>query len=74
MIPRWLSLWGALAMLLCMASALLSFLGVFGAQSAPALAMNAPIALQELALAGWLIIKGLDAGKAEAWANGHPAR
>ncbi len=59
LVPRWLSLWGVLggAMLV-----LYGVLGVFGLDTglgSPAMLLAMPIAVQEMALAGWLLAKGL---------------
>jgi hypothetical protein len=58
LIPRWLSGWGliAIAMLLAMSLSIM-----FGAQpSGTTLLLAAPIALQEMVLAVWLIAKGFN--------------
>jgi hypothetical protein len=59
LVPRWLSLWGVLggAMLV-----LYGLLGIFGLDTdlgSPAMLLAMPIAVQEMALAGWLLAKGL---------------
>jgi hypothetical protein len=58
LIPRWLSVWGLLAILIHLATAFLIMLGGMGADSTPILLMNFPIFLQEMVMAVWLIIKG----------------
>jgi hypothetical protein len=58
LVPRWLSLWGliALAMLLTMV-----VLVMFGREpSGSLLVLALPIAVQEMVLALWLIVKGFD--------------
>jgi hypothetical protein len=63
LIPRWLSGWGifSIAMLLCMA-----LLIMFGAPpSGMTLILALPIALQEMVLAVWLIVKGFHTSQAE---------
>jgi len=58
LVPRWLSLWGILGLFLMLAS---SFLAMFGALDtlSPVLGlMNSPLALQEMVLAVWLLVKG----------------
>ena len=56
-VPRWLSGWGIVAIVLHTLATALTFVGVesFGTVN---IALNAPIALQEMVLAVWLIIKG----------------
>lgn len=58
LVPAWLALWGTAGLGLCMLSAVLSFLGLYGPESAMHTALSMPIALQELALAAWLLFKG----------------
>lgn len=54
LIPRWLSIWGLLGAALYLAAPLFDLFGSsFGA-------LMAPLALQELVLAVWLIVRGLD--------------
>ncbi|MCK5128307.1 MAG: DUF4386 domain-containing protein [Clostridiales bacterium] len=63
LIPRWLSVWGIIAIVMHLVSALLV---MFGAEafSPITLALNLPIALQELTMAIWLIVKGFNLPKA----------
>jgi hypothetical protein len=56
LVPAWLSLWGLVGGLLLLAYAGAELLGVESA--IPLQLLAAPIALQEMALAGWLIVKG----------------
>jgi hypothetical protein len=60
LIPRWLSAWGLVAIALAMLSALLVLLGLIEAFSTPQLVLAAPIGLQEMVLAAWLIAKGFN--------------
>jgi hypothetical protein len=65
LIPRWLSVWGVLGATLSLAATVLaSFTHQVGVASVNTI-LNAPIGLQELAFAIWLIAKGfnLDAVK-----------
>ena len=55
LIPRWLSVWGFIGAALLLAEGLL---GMFSLTISPVLA--APIAVQEMALAVWLIVKGFN--------------
>ncbi len=54
LVPRWLSLWGLLGATLVLVAGLTGLFGDF-----PFL-LAAPIAVQEMALALWLIVKGFD--------------
>jgi Domain of unknown function (DUF4386) len=61
LIPRWLSVWGLIAVALNFVSTGLA--GVFGLtpqMSAIQMATNLPIFLQEMVMAGWLIVKGFN--------------
>lgn len=60
LVPRWLSLWGLLAAPLFLVASL-SLLWTGDPNSALADVLFAPLALQELVLAVWLIVKGFDA-------------
>jgi len=61
LVPRWISVWGFIAVLLDFASA---FLGVFGlmdaSMSGGTFVLSFPLFLQEMVMAVWLIIKGFD--------------
>jgi hypothetical protein len=58
LIPRWLSGWGLIAIALLLAMALFV---MFGAQpSGTTLLLAVPIAVQEMVLAVWLIVKGFN--------------
>lgn len=58
LIPRWLSAWGLVAIAMVMVSAVFVMLGVVENFSTPQLVLAAPIGLQEMVLAVWLIAKG----------------
>lgn len=58
LVPRWLSVWGFVGLVLMLISTFLAVFGVFGHMSPAQGLMNLPIALQEMVLAGWLIVKG----------------
>lgn len=57
LVPRWLSGWGLVAALLYVAGGVM---GVYGADSdsTAQTALDLPLALQEMTMAGWLIIRG----------------
>jgi hypothetical protein len=59
-VPRWLSIWGLLGIALSLVATLYSgFTQDFGFTTFST-ALNAPIGLQEMVLAGWLIAKGFN--------------
>jgi hypothetical protein len=61
LIPRWLSVWGLIAIVLHLTSAVLVMFGN-DPFSATGLALNLPIFLNEMVLAVWLIVKGFSSG------------
>ena len=58
LVPRWLSLWGLVGAVLALLFGLLSLFG-FGTSS-PFVLLSAPIAVQEMTFAAWLIVKGFN--------------
>ena len=56
--PRWLSGWGIVAAVGMLAAAVLVMLGVAAPLSPVHIVLNLPIAIQEMALAVWLIARG----------------
>ncbi len=60
LVPRWLSAWGILAIVLVMASGVLVMLGIIEPMSSPQVVLAFPIFLQEMVMAAWLIAKGFD--------------
>lgn len=59
LVPRWLSVWGILAVALHFTEGLLTLFGVLPMDAETVMAL--PIFLQEMVFAGWLIVKGFDA-------------
>jgi hypothetical protein len=59
LVPRWLSGWGLLGAVLLLVRGVLE---VYGMESPLAIQLvwSAPIAIQEMVLAGWLIVRGFD--------------
>jgi len=60
LIPRWLSVWGLIAIIMHLAT---GFLVIFGLQTGfdtSNFIMNFPIFLQEMVMAAWLIVKGFN--------------
>jgi hypothetical protein len=60
LIPTWLSAWGIGGAVLLMVAGVLVVFGVIAPLSAGQVALAAPIGVQEMVLAGWLIVKGFD--------------
>jgi hypothetical protein len=66
LIPRWLSLWGVLGVVLGLAATVLAaFTHDFSMASVHTL-LNVPIGLQEMVFAVWLIVKGFNASMTPA--------
>lgn len=59
-VPRWLALWGLLAAIPYFASGPLLMFDVVGQTSAALIASNLPMAIQEMVLAFWLVVRGFD--------------
>jgi uncharacterized protein DUF4386 len=60
LIPRWISVWGFIAIALHMATGFLIIYGVQTAFDTSNMIMNLPILLQEMVMAVWLIVKGFN--------------
>ncbi|NJD78839.1 MAG: DUF4386 domain-containing protein [Candidatus Methanoperedens sp.] len=60
LIPRWLSIWGLIAVALQLATGLLIIFGLQTAFDTSNSIMNLPIFLQEMVMAVWLIVKGFN--------------
>jgi hypothetical protein len=60
LVPKWLSLWGIIAIILHFLTGLLIMFGLQTEASVSNSIMNFPIFLQEMVMAVWLIIKGFD--------------
>ena len=61
LIPRWLSGWGIVAIILHLTSVFLTmFLQIDPFSGSPIILLSMPIFFQELALAAWLIVKGFN--------------
>ena len=59
-IPKWLSVWGIIGNTLIILASFLILFQLVDVISAAYIAITAPLVLQELVLAIWLIVKGLD--------------
>lgn len=60
LVPRWLSGWGLIAAVLYWASSLLVMFDLIAPLSTGHVVLQAPLGLQEIALAVWLIVKGFN--------------
>ena len=60
LVPRWLSVWGLIGAPLALVEGLLSMFGVVDPFSTTAVLLNAPIGVNEMVLAVWLIVKGFN--------------
>ncbi|MBI9050237.1 MAG: DUF4386 domain-containing protein [Anaerolineaceae bacterium] len=58
LVPRWLSIWGLLAAIPSLTAGLLHMSGLLDSLSTTAILMEMPLAIQEMVLAIWLIVKG----------------
>jgi len=70
LVPRWLSAWGLVAIVLVMLSGVLVMLRLTEPMSTTQLVLAAPIGLQEMVLAVWLIAKGFDTSAVAAESGG----
>lgn len=59
LVPRWLSIWGIVGTVLMLLAGILRMFGE-SATSAVSVALTAPLGVNEMALAAWLIIKGFN--------------
>jgi len=60
LIPRWLSTWGLVGCTLTISGCMLAMFHLISLWSTIHVILNLPIALQEMVLAVWLIVKGFD--------------
>ncbi len=60
LIPRWLPVWGFVAIAFHLATGFLQLFGVVPGSSTLQTAMNLPIFLQEMVMAVWMIARGFD--------------
>ena len=59
-VPRWLTAWGIIAIILTLITALLTIFGLMDSLSVTFIVLNLPLAAQEIVLAILLIIKGFN--------------
>jgi hypothetical protein len=60
LIPKWLSGWGLVAVSMGIVASMLVMFQVVGSMSTVQVVLNLPIAVQEMVLAVWLIVKGFN--------------
>lgn len=60
LVPRWLSGWGLVAIALLIVAGVSVMFGLIGPLSTLQVVLALPIAVQEMALAVWLVVKGFD--------------
>ncbi len=60
LVPRWLSGWGLVGATLCIVASLLVMFRLIGAFSTFQVVLSLPIAVQEMVLAVWLIVRGFN--------------
>jgi hypothetical protein len=70
LIPRWLSVWGLAGTVLGLAAGLLVLFQSIAVLSSTQVVLNLPIAVQEMVLAVWLIVKGFSPKAKGAGADG----
>lgn len=70
LIPRWLSGWGLVGISLSIAASLLLVFRVLDSTSTVPTLLNVPVALQEMVLAVWLIVKGYNPSAVVSEADG----
>jgi hypothetical protein len=58
LVPRWLSLWGIVGILLALIDCIVVMLGAIEMNGTLQTLLNMPVAIQEMVLAVWLIVKG----------------
>ena len=61
LVPRWLTVWGIIAIILTLITALLTIFGLMDSLSVTFIVLNLPLAVQEIVLALLLIFKGFNA-------------
>jgi hypothetical protein len=74
LVPRWLSVWGLVAITLVMVSGLLVMLRLTEPMSTTQIVLALPIAVQEMVMAVWLIAKGFNPSALAAKSAGETPR
>jgi hypothetical protein len=65
LLPRWISCWGIIAILLHIVSGVLVLLRLSKDFDTVSMILNLPIAVQEMVMAIWLIVKGFKMAEPE---------
>lgn len=60
LVPRWLSVWGLVALIPSVGAGLSAMFGIIASLSTVGVVSDIPLALQEMVLAIWLIVKGFN--------------
>jgi hypothetical protein len=66
LVPRWLSVWGLVGTILTIVATLLVMFRLIGIITTSYIVLNSPMAVQEMVLAIWLIVKGFNTSAMEA--------
>jgi hypothetical protein len=61
LVPRWISVWGLAALVPYLAAEFLAVFAILDSMSSTSVLFHIPLALQEMVLAVWLIVKGFNA-------------
>jgi len=60
LVPRWLAGWGIVSIILILVNSIFSIFGYYSNMSPVAILLNLPLAINEIVLAVWLIVKGFN--------------
>jgi len=60
LIPQWLAGWGVVSIILILVNSVFSVFGYYSDMSPVAILLNLPLAINEIVMAVWLIIKGFN--------------
>jgi hypothetical protein len=74
LIPRWISIWGLIAIMMHLATGFLILFRLTTGFSTLDTVMNLPIALQEMVMAVWLIVKGFNSPAIASKSGGDSTR
>ncbi len=74
LVPRWLSAWGLVSIIMVMASGLLVMFQIIAPLSTAQIVLALPIAVQEMVMAVWLIAKGFSPSAIAAESAGGTSR
>ena len=74
LIPRWLSAWGLIGIVMAMAAAFTTMFGLFDPSMPINTLLNLPIMVQEMIFAAWLVIFGFNAAAFDSLSAGAKGR